>query len=75
MNLKGLYTIAQLRPIDSLRQLISESGGQITPSLKLFIQKYPLDEVCAMCISIALNAEKTRFIYFFYLILFIEKFY
>jgi nuclear pore complex protein Nup155 len=49
----GIHVLAQLRPVDYLRQLISDSGGQTTQQLKNFFARYSKDEACAMCLALA----------------------
>ena len=49
----GIQVLIQQRPVDYLRKLISESGGQVTENLQKFFTRYSRDEACSMCLAVA----------------------
>lgn len=46
----GIYKFIKIRPVDTLRDLIEQSKGTDTPSLKGYFKSMGLDQSCSMCL-------------------------
>eukprot|EP00761_Pharyngomonas_kirbyi_P003933 gb/GECH01003937.1/.p1 GENE.gb/GECH01003937.1/~~gb/GECH01003937.1/.p1 ORF type:complete len:1322 (+),score=261.03 gb/GECH01003937.1/:1-3966(+) len=57
LSSNGIYLLTKLRPVDRLAQILHQYGGpgsfDAEEALRIMIERYGTDEICAMCVMLA----------------------